>query len=246
MHDSIKMPPKLKLGKRPETIAALADSDDVEIPVEHNEIDLISLEPGVDNPIDAPGEYNPYKYCYTVVVEELNMELVIKFIIDSLNHDEKHPIEFIRDGKAYTIPFFPREQEGCDPIETWEGPGDHHDFYRAGEHSYYVYPAIVRAKIFGDPLANNGEGSTDVLVTKEFVREHITPERLAEALEALRDEVQDDPNAPVGLSCLLGDALGYNEWRGDGSSLSFGPEDDDDDYDDDDNFDDDDEDDDVW
>ncbi len=215
-------PPRLVLRKRDDTTTALADAGDANVKSEPVEINLDTLLPGEANPIDHPEQYNPYNYCYKVMITELNMELIVRFFIEDLDHDEKYPIHFIRDGIAYEIPFFPRPQEGTDPAETYEGPGDHYKFYRAGEHHYAVIPMVVRAKILGNGLSGD-EGIEDVLINKDLVIAEVPPERLAEALEELRDEVSNDNNVPMGLYDLLTDALGYSEdWSGDSGYRTAG------------------------
>lgn len=189
--------------------------------------DPTALEPQDTNIIDLPKQYNPYNYCYRVMITELNMELLVRFYVETLDHDEKHPIQFIRDGVTHTIPFFPREQVGKEPADR-HIPGELNltSAYADDEHPYYIIPTIVRAKIIGDPLANNGNGTEDVLITKELVIAEVSPERLAEALEELLSDVQDDPSAPTGLRDLLSEALGHKEqwsdsYRTAGESLEW-------------------------
>lgn len=229
---AIKHPPRLNIKssgvEARDAAAVIADKDqegdnkDTGKPTDAN-----ALEPADANVIDAPEQYNPFNYCYRVMIEELNMELLVRFVIETLDHDQKHPIQFIRDGVAHTIPFFPREQEGADPADKHiQGELDLNSDNRHDEHPYYIIPVVHRAKVLGDPLANDGKGSTDVLITKELVISEVSPERLAEAIEELRADVQSDPSAPAGLHDLLSEALGYKEswsdsYRTAGESLGW-------------------------
>lgn len=213
--DVFKNPPRLNIkrsgSEARDAATVLADKDDEDIEPD-TEPDPTALEPQEPNIIDLPEQYNPFNYCYRVMITELNMELLVRFYIETLDHDQKHPIQFIRDGKAYTIPFFPREQTGAEPADRHVlGELNLVTDYRHDEHPYYIIPVVVRAKVLGDPLANNGDGSKDVLVTKELIINEISPERLAEAIEELRDDVENDPAAPAGLHDLLTEALGYKE-----------------------------------
>lgn len=186
-------PPRLQLKKRnPE--ADITDPRDLE-PQEINKLDQ-----AIENQV----KYNPFRFCYKVILEELNLELVIKFIVDDLDHNHKNTICFTADDKEYEIPFFPLQAEpgSIDPADTWEGPDDYYKSYRHGERTCFIIPTIVRAKLLGD-----GMEKPDVLVTQEFVRDYVTPARLQQAIADFRQQILGDPTAPSGLKVLLTDVL---------------------------------------
>ncbi len=190
----------MNLRPRPDTIAAKQGI------TKNHKTNLTDLEPGEYNPHEHTQQYNPLNYCYKLIITELNMELVIKFILETLDHKNKTPITFTTpNNHKHTIPFFPKRQEGQDPAQRHTGgTPNHNDYYHPDEHTYSIIPTIVRAAVLG-----NGMNTEPVLVTQEFVRTHITPERLLTAIEEFRDQVENDMNAPNGLLELLNDATNH-------------------------------------
>ena len=198
-------------------VAEPTDPDSLLGPVEINEHDLASQE---------PTEYNPYRYVYPLVLEELNMEIVVRFQLSDLDHENLDPITFTdRDGTEHTIPLFPTVQEGKIPVQdTWEGPDDLYKYYRESERQLYQVPVIERAKVFGD-----GMEKEDVLITKETLESILTPERFMQALIDFRDDLRQDPQAPRPLFNLMCEMCG--EVWSEGSEY-YGEDDEDEDDDD--------------
>lgn len=171
------------------------------------EVDLENLMPGENEELPA---YNPFKYAYAMVLDELNMEIVVQFGTDDADYSEKDPLVFkTKDGTEITVPFFPRVQEGV-PVESTQQGGEIYYNFREGERKLSIYPMIVRAKVFGDGLEK-----PDVLVSQKVLREMVSAERLEAALVQFYADTKADPAAPAALLDVLADVTGQ-AWAGDG------------------------------
>jgi hypothetical protein len=206
------------------TIRKLRDADRDAVLDPINPDTLIGPVEINEHDVPEPTEYNPFRYVYPIIIDELNMEIVVRFQLSDLDHANLDPVTFTdKDGVEHTIPFFPTVQDGKIPVqETYEGEGDLWNFYREGERELSIIPVIERAKIFGD-----GVKTSDVLISRSLLEDTLSPERFMQALLDWREDLRADPAAPRALYQLACEIAGDNSWRG---SESY----DDDYYDDDD------------
>jgi hypothetical protein len=166
-------------------------------------VDPDSLMPQEDNPLDLEKVYNPLDYSYPIVIDKLRMEVVVRFHIETLDFENKQTLNF----RGVEIPFFPQRFDGVDPAESQRG-NEIFNFYRENEHLYGICPMIVRAKVFGD-----GVNTKDVLVNREFVRDHVTPDMLYSAIADWYDnELAKDQYCPAGLLQVVRSVIGTG-WR---------------------------------
>lgn len=164
-----------------------------------NHDSIEGLLPGDD--FDYGETYNPFNYCYNLVLEELNMEVTVKFLLDEYDRTNLQPITFKdKEGKEHTIPFFPTVQTGHTNYNI--NPNMFHNEWEEDERKLSVIPSIVRAKVFG-----NGIDTKDVLVTEDIVQQHVTPDRLLSALMNFYYEIKEDPKAPTALMQLIKDIV---------------------------------------
>lgn len=183
-------PPKFKLKKK----TNLDDATVVQ--------DVQELEPGME-PEPEPPIYNPFRFAYRISLEELSMDVWVKFELDNANYKDKDDLIFKdSEGIEHRVPFFPRINPGTDPGQTGYNL---HPFYLDGEQQLCIYPSIVKAESYGE--------KGRLQVTQDVVVLAVTPERMERALIDFYSQCRRDPDCPVGLLVLLKDMCqGMNTW----------------------------------
>lgn len=164
--------------------------------------EAVTLEPGME-PEPEPPAYNPFRFAYRISLEELSMDIWVKFELDTANYKEKDDLVFTdNEGIEHRVPFFPRINPGTDPGKSGYNLNP---FYLPGEQQLCIYPSIVKAESYGD--------KGRLQVTQDVVVLAVTPERMEQALIDFYSQCRRDPECPVGLLVLLKDMCqGMNTW----------------------------------